>query len=545
MIARPNNPVTPYLTDRLPLKWVAVTIRDLLSVLPDGRILGQGWSPQCEKEPSLSNSEWAVLRTTAVQPGKFLPEHNKRLPASLAPRPNLEVKVGDILLTCAGPRARCGVGCLVRETRPRLMISGKLYRFRVNAELVLPEYVEAFLRTDFAQRAIDKMKTGISDSGLNLTHDRFLVLPMVLAPLPEQRRIVDEVDSYVTRLDAAINGLKRIKANLKRYRASVLKAAVEGRLVPTEAELAKREGRGYEPASDLLARILKERRRQWEAREVAKMKARGPLSSRDTWKARYLEPPAPDTSKLPALPEGWCWTTVEAVGDVLLGRQRAPQFLTGRFEKPYLRVANIKDDRIDLVDVESMDFDQEHFQKYRLASGDILVSEGQSPHLVGQSAIYRGEGPAGLCFQKTLHRFRPIAGGPSAEFSQLVFRAHVKSGVFQRLASITTNIAHLTLEKFEAAPFPLPPASEQDRIATEVGRILSDGDAVEAAVVANVERIARLRQSILSWAFEGKLADQDPHDEHVSALLEKTRVERAIVTTEVRRPTRIPARKTA
>ena len=68
-----------------------------------------------------------------------------------------------------------------------------------------------------------------------------------LAPLAEQRRIVAEIEKQFTRLDASVAALKRVQANLKRYRASVLKAACEGRLVPTEAELARAEGRDYEP----------------------------------------------------------------------------------------------------------------------------------------------------------------------------------------------------------------------------------------------------------------------------------------------------------
>ena len=94
-------------------------------------------------------------------------------------------------------------------------------------------------------------------------------------------------------LDASVAALKRVQANLKRYRASVLKAACEGRLVPTEAELARAEGRDYEPADRLLERILAERRARWEAQE----KRRG----------KYKEPVAPDTSDLPELPEGWVW----------------------------------------------------------------------------------------------------------------------------------------------------------------------------------------------------------------------------------------------
>jgi type I restriction enzyme S subunit len=329
-------------------------------------------------------------------------------------------------------------------------------------------------------------------------------IPLVVPDLHVQRAVAGEIEKQLSRIDAGLAALKRVQANLKRYRASVLKAACEGRLVPTEAELARRESRDYEPASVLLQRILKERRLHWEASELAKLKAKGKAPTDDRWKSRYKEAEALETTKLPSLPEGWCWATTDMVGDILLGRQRAPQYLTGKWTRPYLRVANVKDDRVDLSDIETMDFDPVHFAQYRLLPGDILVSEGQSPELVGQSAIYQG-GIDGLCFQKTLHRFRSMPHGPTPEFAQIVFRAHVKTGFFQKVASITTNIAHLTLEKFKASPFPLPPIAEQQRITAEVKRRTSLADHLQEALDANAARADRLRQSILASAFQGKL----------------------------------------
>jgi type I restriction enzyme S subunit len=158
-------------TSAVPQGWTMVTLDDVLVPIDGNRTLHHGWSPQCEKEPSIANDVWGVLKTTAIQDGQFLPEHNKRLPDKLEPKPALEVKVGDMLITCAGPRSRCGVPCYVRMTRPRLILSGKMYRFRVNELLIEPRYLEAYLRAPKTQLAIDAMKTGISDSGLNLTHD--------------------------------------------------------------------------------------------------------------------------------------------------------------------------------------------------------------------------------------------------------------------------------------------------------------------------------------------------------------------------------------
>ena len=289
----------------------------------------------------------------------------------------------------------------------------------------------------------------------------------------EQREAIAYLDEQLSRLDASVAALLRAQANLKRYRASVLKAACEGRLVPTEAELARAEGRTFETGEQLLARL-----RGSGAKQVSE----------------------PETKGTVTLPDGWGLASVDMVGDVLLGRQRAPQYLTGDATRAYLRVANIKDDRIDFDDLNSMDFDAAHFAKYRLEPGDILVSEGQSPELLGQSAIFHGHSDP-LCFQKTLHRFRAYAALVTPDFAQLVFRSHLYSGVFRKFGSITTNIGHLTLNRFKAVWFPLPPLPEQHRIVAEADRRLSLIRGAEAQVSANLARAKRLRQSILQAAF--------------------------------------------
>ena len=158
----------------VPHGWVVAPLDALLAPQADGRTIHQGWSPQCEKSPA-GDSEWGALKTTAIQPGHFLPEHNKRLPVDKQPKPGLEVKPDDVLLTCAGPRSRCGVACLVSETRPKLMISGKMYRFRFDNRYLEPQFMEYYLLSGEAWSAIDEMKTGVSDSGLNLTQGRTLI----------------------------------------------------------------------------------------------------------------------------------------------------------------------------------------------------------------------------------------------------------------------------------------------------------------------------------------------------------------------------------
>jgi len=341
-----------------------------------------------------------------------------------------------------------------------------------------------------------------------------------VAPTNEQARIVEKLEELLSDLDAGVAELQAAQKKLAQYRQSLLKAAVEGALTA--------EWREQHPAQDtgaqLLQRILAERRERWEAERLERFGAQGKAPP-SGWQAGYRATLA-EESKLPALPGAWCWTTTEVAGSVLLGRQRAPQYLTGQWPRRYLRVANIKDDWIDFSDVETMDFDEVHFEKYRLSPGDILVSEGQSPELVGQSAIFRGA-PSPMCFQKTLHRFRATPDVVLPEFAQLVFRTHVYSGTFRAIASITTNIAHLTLEKFEAAPFPLPPLAEQHEIVATVERQLARVAALEQDIAKGRSQSTAQRQNLLRAAFSGQLVPQDPHDEPASVLLDRIRAERA------------------
>jgi len=206
----------------IPSDYPLVPIEKVLLPMGRGRLLQQGWSPQCLREASDKDETWGVLKTTAIQAGEFRAEHNKRLPDHLDPRPELEVRPGDLLLTCAGPRSRCGVATLVRKTRPRLMISGKMYRFRVDEKQMDAQFLEYYLLSPVAQDAIDRMKTGVSDSGLNLTHARFLRLPVPQPSLTEQRRIVAVLEGHLSRLDAALLSVAKAKARATQLVRNVL-----------------------------------------------------------------------------------------------------------------------------------------------------------------------------------------------------------------------------------------------------------------------------------------------------------------------------------
>lgn len=341
-----------------------------------------------------------------------------------------------------------------------------------------------------------------------------------LAPTNEQARIVAAIELQFTRLDAAVASLKRAQAKIKQYRASLFKAAVEGELTRAWRE----EQAVSETGTQLLARILAERRARWEEAQLAKMHEKGITPKDEKWKEVYKEPEGPDVASLGALPEGWCWATVEQVGDIQLGRQRSPQHHKGEHMRPYLRVANVFEDRIDISNILSMNFTPAEFEIYKLQYGDILLNEGQSLELIGRPAIYRDEVP-GACFQNTLIRFKPEKGLLS-EYALSVFRSYLRTQKFQKIGKHTTNIAHLGAGRFAILEFPLPPLDEQAQIVAEVEARLSEMAQLEAATESNLKRAEHLRQSVLREAFAGRLVQQDAGDEPAGVLLERIREER-------------------
>ena len=193
-----------------------------------GRI-SQGWSPKCDLQRELSDDEWAIVTTTAVQPMQYLDNQGKALPPEFVPRPWLEIQAGDFLMTRKGPRKRAGVACLVGRTRPRLMVCDTVYRFRCDESKVLPAYLEIALNAPSVVEAIDALKAGINESGVSLTHSKLGGVRIPLPPLSHQAGIAVELDRRLS----IVRGVEaEVDANLQR--AQALRRAVLARAFESE-----------------------------------------------------------------------------------------------------------------------------------------------------------------------------------------------------------------------------------------------------------------------------------------------------------------------
>ena len=149
---------------------------------------------------------------------------------------------------------------------------------------------------------------------------------------------------------------------------------------------------------------------------------------------------------------------------VQLGKMMSPSAIEGDMQIPYMRNANVQWNRLDLSDVATMSFNEREREKFSLRGGDILACEGRH---VGKSVIWRNEIP-GACYQKALHRLRPI--DPQKDQPEWMLNCLRYYSVAGKLVGRTaeTTIPHLPAERLREIVFPFPPREEQEQL---VGRV--------------------------------------------------------------------------
>jgi len=326
-------------------------------------------------------------------------------------------------------------------------------------------------------------KTGTTVQSLEMPV--FLRFTLPLAPLSDQRRIVAEIEKQFTRLEAGVAALKRVQANLKRYRAAVLKAACEGRLVETEAELARKEDRPYETGAALLTRILSERRKNWQGR------------------GKYKEPVAPEADGLIAVPGGWAWATL----DQLLGLMRNGISVKPDAESglPILRISAVRALSVNLSEVRYLNAKMSDYPDYILTEGDLLFTRyNGNPNLVGVCGVVPPLNSP-LVHPDKIIRCKLLSFSVLPEFVAIIANVGVSRDYLAKRVRTTAGQSGISGGDLKGLPVPIPPVAEQTRIVAEVERRLSVIEGVEATVAANLKRAARLRQAILQKAFSGGL----------------------------------------
>lgn len=352
---------------------------------------------------------------------------------------------------------------------------------------------------------------------LKLTSEAMRRIPIAVPPIAEAARLADAIDALFEEVEAGEAALARAREGLTQFRASLLHAACTGALTADW----RAANPTNETGDDLLAAVLRRRKRVWEHGE----RARGRRPS------AYPQPPEPAASDLPPLPAGWAWSTVAQLSFVSGGLTKNASRNDSPTQLPYLRVGNVGEDRIDLSDLRTIGVTKGELPRIALLPGDLLFVEGNgSADQIGRVALWRGQ------VRPCVHQNHLIKARPVRRFLGRWMRDWFMSPLgkqfVQAAASSTSGLHTLSISKIEGLPVPIPPAIELRRIlprSAEMKREHADGALV---LDQQSDALSPLRQSILHAAFTGRLVPQDPADEPAATLLARLRA----VPTATRRP---------
>lgn len=331
-----------------------------------------------------------------------------------------------------------------------------------------------------------------------------------LPPLPEQHRIVAKIEELFTKLDAGVEALKKIKAQLKLYRQAVLKYAFDGKLTKEWREkrlitaMGKKDYSDVEPASVLLEKIKEQRKKDA--------------------KGKYKELPPVDTTNLPELPDGWVWTRLEDISS-LITKGESPKWQGFNYVNDgiyFLRSENVLWGNINITNVVKIpDEFHKKLKRSQVKPNDVLLN------LVGASIGRTGIVPQNI---KNANINQAVALIRTNKFlipSYLMYL--LLSPQLQKIihgSKVETARPNISLEDVRHFEIPLPPLPEQHKIVEEIERRFSVADEVEKIVEQSLKQAERLRQSILKKAFEGKLVPQDPTDLPAAELLDQIKRKR-------------------
>lgn len=449
----------------LPNSWIWTTI-GAICIPPQ-----YGWTTS-----AIASGKLRLLRTSDITSGQINWQSVPYCQKEPDKVKKYVLKDGDIVISRAGS---VGYSILVKKPE-KAVFASYLIRFR---PLITAQFVAYFLKSPLYWKSISEKKLGIAVPNVNASKLKQIEFP--LPPLPEQHRIVAKIEELFTKLDAGIEALKKIKAQLKRYHQAVLKHAFEGQLT-------------------------------------------------ENWR-KSNNPPSPPLEKgdkggfddLPELPEGWVWTRLNMVcnkiqdGSHFSPRTQYRNPAKGRYL--YVTAKNIKETGVDLSDVTYIDesFHRGIYGRCNPEKGDILlIKDGVK---TGIAAINNLSEEFSLLSSVALFKTR----------SQILYSSFLKHflnspmGFRMTTGKMTgTAIKRIILDKLRISSVPLPSLLEQQQIVAEIEHRFTIASGIKTIVDASLTQSERLRQSILKRAFEGKLVPQDPNDEPAEKLLERIKAEK-------------------
>ncbi len=404
----------------------------------------------------------ACLRTTNIQQ-EVEWDDLWFIPNKYVKREEQIVRTYDILISTANSLDLVGKVALVKLLRHNATLGAFISLIRV-ADCNNPKFIYYQLSSSKLKDCLRKIASTTTNIS-NISSSKLAEIEINIPSLQKQNQVVAKIEELLSQLEAGVEAFILAKEKLKQYKASVLKAACKGKLVPQDPN--------DEPAAELLRRLGKK-----------------PLEGKD----------------LPALPVGWCWTTLNSICQKIQdGIHFSPK---EQYHEPgidrflYITAKNIKENGIILNDVTYIDSKTHHLNSKRCdpkVNDVLLIKDGIT---TGTATVNKIKEEFTLL--SSVAFLRPI----KEILDPFYLKHYLNSNIGYKIitGSMTgTAIKRIILARIKTSYIPLPPINEQKRIVIDVEQRLSLTQTLEETFEAEMKRTNKLRQTILKTAFEGKL----------------------------------------
>ena len=275
----------------------------------------------------------------------------------------------------------------------------------------------------------------------SIDFDKFRCLPIPLAPIAEQKRIIAETKHWFSLIDQIEQGKADFQTTIKQTKNKILDLAIHGKLVPQDPN--------DEPAIELLKRI-------------------NPKAEITCDNGHYTQ-----------LPDGWCVVTLKDLCENINGLWKGKK-------EPFVNVGVIrnanftKDFKLDYSNIEYIDVEQRTFAKRHLENGDLIVekSGGSDNNPVGRTILYEGKSGVFSFSNFTMALRTRNNDIVLSKFLYYYILAKYQKGDMRLMQTQTTGLRNLILDKFLSMPIHLPPLSEQKRIIDRIETIFTSLDMI-------------------------------------------------------------------
>lgn len=459
------------------------------------------------KTPSKKNPDFFSGTIPFIKPGDVndqgvithTEEHLTDLGAATVPT----IPLGAVVVTCIGNLGRCAITSELSATNQQ--INSVIPDSGVNVSFIYYQ-----LRTLKEWMLSESSATTVTI----INKSKFSQAPIVLPPLAEQIVIADKLDTLLAQVETTKARLERIPEILKRFRQSVLSAAVSGKL--TE------EWREANACVDDVLNNIQAEKKHWIKNNPMHNEVKRVVKRVKEYSSR------PDVTELD-LPETWSSSHLEDCVLMIVDchNKTAPYSEVGN---PLIRTSNIRDGKFVWENLKFVSDETYEFWSRRCPpeSGDIIFTR-EAP--MGEAAIVPAESK--LCLGQRTMLIRPIEKFVSAKFLLMSFMDPNFRKRSEEIA-VGTGVKHYRVGDVSNLVLGVPPTNEQLQIVNQVEELFAFADSIEQKARAALARVNNLTQSILAKAFRGELTADwraaNPElisgDNSAAALLEKINTER-------------------